>query len=319
MIKRITYTKENIDKIIDLYKNKKYRIVDIHNETGFSKTSISRILVKYCNIQIRQKNKMTSELEKQICFDYQNGLNPIEISNKYNFHVKTIRNKLTENGFKLKKGPNNLFNEHYFDIIDTEEKAYFLGYLMADGNISTYNNQYYIKCACSRKDEELIYKFKEVLDSKNSITHAKYYNVKSVTEKTSFSISSKHMFMTLQSYGFKTNKSGNEVMSNKIPKKLRNHFIRGLFDGDGITCVKKCKRSGFISSKEMLLSIMNELNLYKTLNHPKTQLKNLYYFLLGKKESKILYNYMYSNATFYLKRKRDRMDIIIKKTPRKSK
>lgn len=103
MIKRITYTKENIDKIIDLYKNKKYRIVDIHNETGFSKTSISRILVKYCNIQIKQKNKMTSELEKQICFDYQNGLNPIEISNKYNFHVKTIRNKLTENGFKLKK------------------------------------------------------------------------------------------------------------------------------------------------------------------------------------------------------------------------
>lgn len=140
MIKRITYTKENIDKIIDLYKNKKYRIVDIHNETGFSKTSISRILVKYYNIQIRQKNRMTSELEKQICFDYQNGLNPIEISNKYNFHVKTIRNKLTENGFKLKKGPNNLFNEHYFDIIDTEEKAYFLGYLMADGNISTYNN-----------------------------------------------------------------------------------------------------------------------------------------------------------------------------------
>lgn len=37
------------------------------------------------------------------------------------------------------------------------------------------------------------------------------------------------------------------------------------------------------------------------------------------KESKILYDYMYSNATFYLKRKKDRMDIIIKTTPRKSK
>lgn len=37
MIKRRTYTKENINKIIDLYKNKKYRIVDIHNETGFQK------------------------------------------------------------------------------------------------------------------------------------------------------------------------------------------------------------------------------------------------------------------------------------------
>ena len=69
----------------------------------------------------------------------------------------------------------------------------------------------------------------------------------------------------------------------------------------------------------MLLSIMDELNLYKKLNHPKTQLENLYYFLLGKKESKILYDYMYSNATFYLKRKKDRMDIIIKTTPRKSK
>lgn len=142
---------------------------------------------------------------------------------------------------------------------------------------------------------------------------------KSITEKTSFSISSKHMFMTLQDYGFKTKKSGNEVMSDQIPKELRNHFIRGLFDGDGITCITKVKRSGFISSKEMLLSIMDELNLYKKLNHPKTQLKNLYYFLLGKEESKILYDYMYSNATFYLKRKKDRMDIIIKTTPRKSK
>ena len=47
--------------------------------------------------------------------------------------------------------------------------------------------------------------------------------------------------------------------------------------------------------------------------------KIIYYFLLGKKESIILYDYMYSNATFYLKRKKDRMDIIIKTTPRKSK
>ena len=183
MIKRRTYTKENINKIIDLYKNKKYRIVDIHNETGFSETSIRRILVEYCNISVRRKNKFTPELEKQICAEYQNGLTPIEISDKYGFHVKTIRNKLTKNGLKLKKGPDNLFNEHYFDVIDTEEKAYFLGYLMADGNISTYNNQYYIKCACTKKDEEIIYKFKEVLDSKNAITHAKCYNKKSITEK----------------------------------------------------------------------------------------------------------------------------------------
>lgn len=180
MIKRRICTKENINKIIDLYKNKKYRIIDIHNETGFSETTIRRILVEYCNFSVRRKNKITDELEKQICIEYQNGLTPIEISDKYGFHPKTIRNKLTKNGFKLKKGPNNLFNEYYFDVIDTEEKAYFLGYLMADGNISIYN-------------------------------------------------------------------------------------------------------------------------------------------LLGKKESKILYDYMYSNATFYLKRKKDRMDIIIKTTPRKSK
>lgn len=38
MIKRRICTKENINKIIDLYKNKKYRIIDIHNETGFSET-----------------------------------------------------------------------------------------------------------------------------------------------------------------------------------------------------------------------------------------------------------------------------------------
>ena len=70
MIKRRICTKENINKIIDLYKNKKYRIIDIHNETGFSETTIRRILVEYCNFSVRRKNKITDELEKQICIEY---------------------------------------------------------------------------------------------------------------------------------------------------------------------------------------------------------------------------------------------------------
>ena len=176
------------------------------------------------------------------------------------------------------------------------------------------------KLGCNSKDNEVIYKFKEEVQSKNSIKKTTIVNKKSVSEKTTLSLSSKHMFLVLQKYGFETKKSGKEILSNLISQNLRRHFIRGFFDGDGITCVGKSKRSGFISSKEMLLSIMHELNLYKTLTHPKnTALENIYYILFGKKESKILYDYIYEDSSFFLKRKKERMDVIIKTTPRKLK
>lgn len=52
-------------------------------------------------------------------------------------------------------------NTHYFDNINTEHKAYWLGFLLADG----YVNQKEILLCLQKEDEYLINKFKEDLEA----------------------------------------------------------------------------------------------------------------------------------------------------------
>lgn len=58
----------------------------------------------------------------------------------------------------------------FFENIDSEEKAYFLGFLMADGNVYVRKqSQPCIRLEISVKDLEILERFKMVIESKNSI------------------------------------------------------------------------------------------------------------------------------------------------------
>ena len=124
------------------------------------------------------------------------------------------------------------------------------------------------------------------------------------------------MCEALMSLGITPNKTGKESFPRVIPDNLKRHFIRGIFDGDGITNTTRY-RSGFVGGRELLEDIRdnigaNHLRLYKSKTKTPNG-NNIYYFLGGKKFSRMLYDYMYVDATVYLKRKRSRMDIICSK------
>ncbi|WP_426350099.1 hypothetical protein ACPWSR_02385 [Alloiococcus sp. CFN-8] len=220
---------------------------------------------------------------------------------------------LKNNNIKLNhRGPKSMIkNETFFNKIDTEEKAYFLGWLMADGNISIINNQYSIKIHIALRDRELIDKFIEAIGSKNKTkikdgTHPSYY----------ISLTSRHMCEALINLGVMPNKTGKEKFPIAIPDNLKRHFIRGVFDGDGITNITRA-RCGFVGGRELLEDIKNyigvsHIRLYKSKTKTPNG-NNIFYFLGGKKFSRMLYDYMYVDATIYLKRKRNRMDIICSK------
>ena len=57
--------------------------------------------------------------------------------------------------------------EDYFDCIDSFDKAYYLGWIMADGNVSITNGQYSLKIHIAIKDKELIDNFFEKYSSIN--------------------------------------------------------------------------------------------------------------------------------------------------------
>ena len=58
-------------------------------------------------------------------------------------------------------------NEHFFDTIDTQEKAYWLGFLFADGNVSNISNT--VSISLKGDDIAHLEKFKIFINASNNI------------------------------------------------------------------------------------------------------------------------------------------------------
>ena len=146
---------------------------------------------------------------------------------------------------------------HFFDVIDTEEKAYWLGFLYADGYVGKDG----IELGLCKQDEFHLEKFKTSLKSNTPI---KYRNVKGFPQTRIF-ISSRYLVEKLHNLGCVQNKS--LILKfpsiDIVPTYLVRHFIRGYFDGDGSISInkeKRCYTAGFVGTQSFLSSILEILN-----------------------------------------------------------
>lgn len=126
---------------------------------------------------------------------------------------------------------NREMNEDYFEYIDTEEKAYFLGLLYTDGSVrKIHENGRQIRLQLQQQDEPIIQRFKEVLNSDNQIL----YDKRPGKECAGIEISNRKLFDDLGKYGIVPNKTYESQSLPKVPQDLIIPFLRGLFDGDGV-------------------------------------------------------------------------------------
>lgn len=297
------------NKAILLYSNG-LSLSKVANELNIPKSTVTN-WIREKNIMRKIKPQADNILMNKAKELYLKGYNSKEISKILNRDDTSIIQWLRKLDVKINhKGPKSKINkEDFFDSIDSEEKAYYLGWIMADGNISITNGQYCLKLHISYSDKELIDSFLKAIDSTNTTK----YKPNNGNGSYYISLTSVHMVKSLMKLGVKPQKSGNEIIPD-IPKKLMNHFIRGYFDGDGITDIKQ-KRSGFIAPMIVLKNINLLLNINKNNLIRRHRCKiEMYYMLYGKKDSRILYNYMYKNCNIFLKRKFDRMNIICNNT-----
>ena len=164
----------------------------------------------------------------------------------FNMSFNTLRRYMNRNKLNDSvKHKKELFDENFFNILDTEKKAYWFGMLYTDGNV-TYNletYEYRLTFSLRERDKELIEKFARDIGIKD---------VDKVIEirETSFStnpdkkyksagirVSSKKMMQDLMKYGCVPDKTHNgklnmDVLSN-LPNNLKIAFLRGFLDGDG--------------------------------------------------------------------------------------
>ena len=208
------------------------------------------------------------------------------------------------------KQPNKKYvNENYFEVIDTEHKAYWLGFLYADGCVST--DRYTVDLGLKEDDYEHLLKFKEDIESEHNISKRKKEMNGKVFYSYRLSIDREKLKNDLIDKGCYPNKT--KILAyptiDQVPLHLQHHFIRGYFDGDGcITSINNSKniKIEIIGTNEFLNGLvtyfgLNENQNIYTFNH--TDVKRFSksgYFAFN------IMNILYRDATIYLDRKYQR-------------
>ncbi len=196
-------------------------------------------------------------------------------------------------------------NENYFNKIDSEEKAYWLGFIYAEGNV--YKNTLSIELGISDKDH--LIKFAESV-GKFSI------DGKKDGRSCRVRFNSKKLISDLERHGIHPNKSRTLIFP-KIDKHLQKHFIRGFLDGDGWISLRTRKSNwkkqlyiGFGSlSIDFLKSIQNIIFEETKTKGSIVIRKNSMCGQLtwsGNKSSSNVCEYIYKNSKIKLERKYNR-------------
>jgi len=180
-----------------------------------------------------------SDTLNKILKEYQEGNSVLSLSKKYpQFKYSKIYDYIKKNGIEIRQTSETArkfyCNSAYFKEIDTEDKAYWLGFIAADGYISKtkYKNDV-LGISLAVKDYSHLEKFKKSISYTGDI---KEY-ISSGYAKSKYSriaIRDSNVVNDLLSHGIKYNKSLTlDFDSILVPDFLMNHFIRGYFDGDG--------------------------------------------------------------------------------------
>lgn len=244
-----------------------------------------------------------------------NHLSYSQIRKKYNISRGTwdywVREKFHKKA-DLRKYP---ANDTFFSVLDSEIKAYLLGFLYADGYLASDKR---MGIRLSIKDESMIRLIQRYICPNSPIEYTNNQNIKRIPQ-VSIRWKSNKMYEDLKHLGFcvdKTHKDSDVLQ--KIPQDLKRHFIRGYTDGDGnVRCSiindkswKKIAITWSNGSKQILKDIQNYFGTLETL-----QLKNIKnYYLLSSNVNKstyIIVKHLYDNCSFFLERKKQKAKEII--------
>ena len=113
---------------------------------------------------------LLTEKENFIKYYVDDRLSSIEIGRIYNINASAVCYLLNKFGVERRDDKHKskyYLNERYFEYIDSEEKAYWLGFLFADGFV---NKDSYVGIALQSSDYHHLEKFRDCIHS-NHIIH----------------------------------------------------------------------------------------------------------------------------------------------------
>ena len=177
------------------------------------------------------------DIEDNLVIERYNELKNIKkVAISFGVSTRPIKRILDKNEILLTNRRYNV-NHKYFEVIDNEEKAYWLGFLFADGCVRKPKSGSQLVLKLSIKDEEHLNLFKKNIESEHNIFYSvsqvmSKSNVLSISNNCVLRVSSNEIVEGLIKQGCVPRKTF-IIERPRINDNLIRHFIRGFYDGDG--------------------------------------------------------------------------------------
>ena len=251
---------------------------------------------------------------------YNSGKTQIEIAKQFNCSQTYISKILAQRNIKARVGKKVTYkdiNYQFFKRINSEESAYFLGLLYADGCVDVRKSGYTLSIKLQSRDQCIIEKFRDIMSPSSPIKvcNGKY---------SYFRINQKEICQQLIRHGCVPNKSLILKFPDTIPKRLLRHFIRGYSDGDGCIYNNKLKYSTntiwkIVSTYDFCQSVKDlvweELNISSNIYLCKPGNKITSTLVVGGNlQVRKLLDWIYKRAKVYLPRKHNKYVEFTKKS-----
>ena len=273
----------------------------ISNKYGIDRGCFSRYMKRH-GVEVRQTNKSKTNADR---YDkamklYEQGYTINQLHEMIGINKKNFSLFLKKQGVNIRGGFENkkyVADENYFEKIDSADKAYWLGFIYADGSVVSKGNTYRLTIELNRIDRLHLEKFLIAIKSNAEIKDRVNRPISSVT------INRKKIVDDLIKIGCVPNKTEVGWLDTSVIKGFEKDFLRGYLDGDGYIekNYKKYRVVYTVKSDNLTNTLVELLSDYgpriddcETFNRVIIETKDAFYCLLSD---------LYSNADTYLLRK----------------
>lgn len=205
------------------------------------------------------------------------------------------------------------YDRNFFKKVDSEAKAYFLGFILGDGHLKDKEAKL-VSIKIKKEDKPILQKFIHIIGGEEK-------QIRNVNDFVELNIASQEWVKDLIKLGVPSGKKAfieTNVLKN-VPKNLHQHFIRGIFDADGSISIDKKRGDGLIyllvniTGTKTICSQFKSFFDYNTISISKTKQINGHSHFCTKTLVSLddVNNFtikLYKDATIYLERKRKKIE-----------
>lgn len=186
---------------------------------------------------------------------YKKGEGCTSICTDYNVSQQTINRLLKKHDIITDNHKKHYYNEDIFSVIDSSEKAYWLGFIVADGYVN--EARAFMRIKLQECDKNHLDKFVDFINGDKDMIKYEFHNLTG-NKQFYVEVNGRKFVDNLVKLDIRQGKSsGKEKVTPGIPEKYIRDYIRGLWDGDGHI---EYKQLDLISSIEVLSFVQKYFN-----------------------------------------------------------